>query len=138
MSADNSMQRWILTEAELAVVNPTRYPEIGTLNRDELADAARRIRRFVRTNLALTRHLPHDGRRAETPVARAAGHADSLTKAQFLIAALRRVNRSIKRFEKAERRHRASAIAPPHDRDRVDRGREQPVKAGQAGRDRHM
>ncbi len=128
MSAETSMQRWILTEAELAVVNPTRYPEIGALNRDELADAARRLRRLVRTNLALSRRLPLDRRATETSNPRAAVETDRLSKGQVLVAALRRVNGAIKRYEKAERRRRADAVAhAPHDWQRIGQGTEEPA-----------
>lgn len=102
MSLTVASERRMLTEAEFEAVARTHYPEIGAIQREELIVVARRVREYHDKARDITRHR----RRKAEPrgVNPAPNEAGTSRKKQIFAAALKRVNREIKRFEEVERR----------------------------------
>ena len=106
MTVPISTEKRMLTEAEFEAVRPTHYPEISNLSKDELADAARRIRGYRDKARDTSRQQRREmrGKAAARGARPARDNSGTAVKAQIFAGALRRVNKEIQRFEQAERR----------------------------------
>lgn len=106
-------ERRLLAQAELEAVEQTHYPQICALDRDALIEIARRVRAFRARARDIARRQRREMRgKADPRGARpAADDTGSALKAQVLAAALRRVNREIRRHEKAQPRASQGEIA---------------------------
>lgn len=113
MSHPIALERRILTGAELAAVERSRYPVICGLPREELIAVARSLRGFRDK----ARDISHSRRRENRGKAepRGANPAPDSTglmeKKQVFASALKRVNREIARQEDAARRGRQGEAA---------------------------
>ena len=113
MSLPIATEQRMLTETEFEVVKQTHYPEICSLSKDELAAAARRLRDYRNKARDVARQQRREMRgKAAARGARPAGdNSGTLMKKQIFAAALRRLNREIKRVDQDERHARESESA---------------------------
>jgi hypothetical protein len=105
MSLPIATEQRMLTETEFEVVKQTHYPEICSLSKGELADAARRLRDYRNRARDVSRQQRREMRgKAAARGARPAGdNSGTLVKKQVFAAALRRLNREIRRVDRDER-----------------------------------
>ncbi|MFN4088663.1 MAG: hypothetical protein ACK4QW_06405 [Alphaproteobacteria bacterium] len=103
MSLPLSTEKRILKQAEFELVARTHHPQIGELSRNELRDAARRLRDYRNKARDTARQQRREMRgKADARGARAAADdtGTNLKKTVFS-AALKRVNRELGRLEQA-------------------------------------
>jgi hypothetical protein len=113
MSIAIRTEQRFLTEAEFETVLPTHYPEISTISREELATLARRLRdyRDKARDIARQQRREMRGKAGARGARPAADNTGTARKQTIFSAALKRVNRELRRFEKAEARESQSDIA---------------------------
>ena len=106
MSVPISTEKRMLTEAEFEAVERTHYPAICDLAKDDLADAARRLRDYRDKARDTARRQRREIRGKAAPRGAKPARDDTGTaiKAQIFTGALRRVNKELRRFEHAESR----------------------------------
>ncbi|HZC14568.1 MAG TPA: hypothetical protein VE270_11170 [Thermoleophilaceae bacterium] len=106
MSVPIKTEQRMLTEAEFEVVKRTHYPDICTLSKDELAEAARRVRDYRNKARDVSRQQRREMRgKADARGARPArDNTGTSIKKQIFASALRRVNGEMQRVERAEKR----------------------------------
>jgi hypothetical protein len=104
MSVPISTEKRMLTEAEFEVVRQTHYPDILNLSQDQLAESVRRLRDFRDKARDVSRQQRREMRgKADPRGARAArDNTGTSMKKQIFAHALRRANKEVKRFEKAD------------------------------------
>lgn len=103
MSLPISTEKRILKATEFELVQRTHHPQIAELSRDELKDAARRLRDFRNKARDVARQQRREMRgKAEARGARPAGdNTGTNVKRTVFSAALKRVNRELSRLEGA-------------------------------------
>jgi hypothetical protein len=103
----------MLTEAELGVVRQSHYPAIAELAKDELVDAARRLRDYRNKARDVARQQRREmrGKAAARGARPARDNTGTARKKQIFAGALKRVNRELGRTAKDERRASQSEIA---------------------------
>lgn len=113
MSVAISTERRLLTEAEFGLVAQTHYPQIGGLERDDLAGLARQLREYRRKAQTIARQQRREMRgKAEPRGTRPArDNSGTAVKAQILSDALQRVNSELGRLKRAEVRASQSEYA---------------------------
>ena len=113
MSMPIAMEQRMLTDAEFEVVKQTHYPAIAELAKNELADAARRLRDYRNKARDLARQQRREMRGKANPrgARPAMDNTGTAVKQQVFASALRRVNRELGRTTTDERRAGQSEIA---------------------------
>jgi hypothetical protein len=113
MSVPIATEQRMLTAAEFEVVRSSHYPEICELSKDQLADAARRLRDYRNKARDIGRQQRREmrGKAAPRGARPASDDTGTTAKRQVFASALRRVNRELGRTEKDERRAGQSEIA---------------------------
>lgn len=106
-------ERRLLTEAEFETVQPTHYPDICRLSRDELVALAGRLRDYRNKARDIARQQRREmrGKAAARGARPAADNTGTARKQTIFSGALKRVSRELKRFEKAEARESQGDIA---------------------------
>jgi hypothetical protein len=137
MSVPIATEERMLTAAEFEMVKQTHYPAIAELSRDELADAARRLRDYRDK----ARDVGHRQRREMRGKADARGarpardNTGTTMKKQIFASALKRVNRELGRTAKNEQRASQSELARRAlELKRANRVRHHPSAGRTAGR----
>jgi hypothetical protein len=104
MSLPIATEQRMLSEAEFEVVKQTHYPDICSLSKDELA-AARRLRDYRNEagDIACQQRREMRGKAAARGARPAGDNTGTLVKKQIFAAALRRLNREVKRVDQDER-----------------------------------
>ncbi|WP_188899547.1 hypothetical protein [Caldovatus sediminis] len=99
-------ERRLLTAAEFEAVEPTHYPRICGLSRDELVAAERRLREFrdKARDIARQQRREMRGKSAPRGAAPARDNTGTTRKKQIFVQGLKRVRRELRRFEQAEAR----------------------------------
>ena len=105
MSLPIATEQRMLSETEFEVVQRTHYPEICGLSRDELAAAAGRLRdyRDKARDVARQQRREMRGKAAARGARPTRDNSGTLIKKQIFAAALRRLNREIRRVDRDER-----------------------------------
>jgi hypothetical protein len=113
MSVPMATEQRMLTEAEFEVVKQTHYPAIAALPKDELANAARRLRDFRDKARDVARQQRREMRGKASPrgARPALDNTGTTMKQQIFASALKRVNRERGRTARDERRASQSEIA---------------------------
>lgn len=106
MSIAQSDEKRMLTAAEHDAVSKTHYPAISELSKEELAQAVRLIRDYRDKARDVSRQQRREMRgKAQARGARPArDNTGTEMKASIFAAALKRLNRELRRLEQAERR----------------------------------
>ncbi len=113
MSVPIATEQRMLTEAEFEVVRSSHYPEICELSKEQLAEAARRLRDYRNKARDLARQQRREmrGKAAPRGARPARDNTGTTTKRQVFASALRRVNRERARADQEEQRAGQREIA---------------------------
>jgi hypothetical protein len=113
MSVPVATEQRMLTQTEFEVVQQTHYPAIAELARDDLANAARRLRdyRDKARDVARQQRREMRGKAAPRGTRAATDNTGTAIKRQIFASALKRVNRELGRTAKDEQRADQSEIA---------------------------
>ena len=113
MAGTITEEQRILTEAEFDAVAVSHYPALFALDKAELNDLARIVRRYrdKARDVTRDRRREHRGKADPRGVNPAPSEAGTARKKQVFAAALKRLNKQIGRLEELERRPDQSEIA---------------------------
>ena len=105
MGATVKAEKRILSSAEFDAVSRSHHPAIGELSQDELAELAKRLRDYRGKARDVARQQRREMRGKAEPrgIRPARENAGTEKKRQVLAHALKRVNRELGRFAKAEK-----------------------------------
>ena len=105
MGATVKAEKRILTSAEFDAVSRSHYPAIGELSQGELVELAKRLRDYRSKARDIARQQRREMRGKAEPrgVQPVRENAGAERKRQVLAGALKRVNRELGRFAKAEK-----------------------------------
>lgn len=101
MSINIRTERRLLSQAELEAVEPTHYPRICTLSREELTALTRRLREFRDRARDISRQQRREmrGKAEARGAAPARDNTGTAMKKQVIAQALKRVKRELGRLE---------------------------------------
>ncbi|TVR99812.1 MAG: hypothetical protein EA406_02400 [Rhodospirillales bacterium] len=113
MSVSAVTERRMLTENEFELVARTHYPDISELSREDLTEAARRLRDYRDKARDIARHQRREmrGKAAPRGAQPARDNTGTTIKKQIFAQALKRVNRELARFKQADRQESQADIA---------------------------
>jgi hypothetical protein len=136
MTMTMAEERRLLTEAEFSALSGTHYPEICATPKVELIGLARQVREYHGKARDITRHRRREQRGKAEP--RGANPAPSevgtARKKRVFSAALKRVNKQIRRLEKLERPSQSDIARRALEMKRANQVRHHPSAGRSASR----